>query len=268
MTREEFFAQGVTLSGEADVPADCHRYFVQHHARLYESCRRFGLLTEALGRVLEIGPFYGYTPFILQPKSSAYVVVEGGDPAAHPLEPLYRKREIAVRFVDLFETFGPVRNASAALDFDDSSFDTLLCWETMEHFNFNPVKLVREFFRVLRPGGRVCVTVPNRASLQNLATLLLGRMELHGIDLYFDTESYGVGGRPAFWGHHWREYTAPELGHLFSRAGFTLAECGTFVAFQDQGRLSLLRRVLRAGDVALARCLPRFGTNVCLVARK
>jgi SAM-dependent methyltransferase len=45
----------------------------------------------------------------------------------------------------------------------------------MEHFNFNPVKFVREFRRVLKPGGKAYINVPNNASFQNLVSLIFGR---------------------------------------------------------------------------------------------
>jgi 2-polyprenyl-3-methyl-5-hydroxy-6-metoxy-1,4-benzoquinol methylase len=50
----------------------------------------------------------------------------------------------------------------AALPFDDSSFDVVLSTEVIEHLA-RPVDGVRELVRVLRPGGRLVVTTPNRA---------------------------------------------------------------------------------------------------------
>src|SRR6185295_10763942 len=111
-----------------------------------------------LGNVLEVGPFFGYLPFLLRPASSAYTVLEGDDPVVRPLERLYQERAITLSYVDFCELFGPDRSAAHRLSFPDASFDTILCWETMEHFNFNPVKFIRELHRVLKPGGRVCIT--------------------------------------------------------------------------------------------------------------
>ena len=60
----------------------------------------------------------------------------------------------------------------------DAADHTILCWETMEHFNFNPVKFVRELHRVLKPGARgASMTVPNNAFWQHIFTLLSGRGE-------------------------------------------------------------------------------------------
>ena len=268
MTRQEFQARGLALSREANALDHGHGYFTSHAERLYKACAMFGLLDRKLGDVLEIGPYYGYTPFLLLPNASSYTVIEGDDPAVRPLENLYRKRQIKVSFVDLFDLFGPTHNAPHALALDSAAFDTVLCWETMEHFNFNPVKFVRELFRVLKPGGCAYLTVPNTASFQNLLGLILGRSERAHIDNYFQFEDYVSNGKKAFYGFHWREYSAPELGHLFARAGFNLRQCDTFVAFQAHGRLSLARRLARLGSAGLAALFRRYGTHVRLVAQK
>ena len=41
----------------------------------------------------------------------------------------------------------------------DASFDAILCTEVLEHLEW-PRESVREFFRVLKPGGRLFLTVP------------------------------------------------------------------------------------------------------------
>lgn len=268
LTEQEFAEQGLALSREANVVNDLHNYFVSHCSRLYQTCRRFDLFDRALGSVLEIGPFYGYTPFILRPRSTSYHVLEGDDPVAYPLKPLYEKRHIEAEFVDLFEIFGPTHTAPHALSLTDNSFDTILCWETMEHFNFNPVKFVRELKRVLRPGGRACITVPNKVSFRNLGTFMLGRSENHLIDSYFVFEEYLSQGKKAFYGFHWREYSASELRRLFDRAGLQVRHCSTFNSFQNPTRPSLLRRAVRATNALACAFLPRFRAQVYLEAQK
>ena len=68
--------------------------------------------------------------------------------------------------------FGMQRHAEV-LDFDglripfpDASFDHILCTEVLEHAD-DPVALVAEMLRVLRPGGTLAVTVPFSARVHH-----------------------------------------------------------------------------------------------------
>src|SRR2546421_6064150 len=125
MTLAEFKARGEALSAQAGVLDSLHGYFRLHAARLLRACELFDLF-RPLGDVLEIGPFYGYAPFILHPHSSSYTVLEGDDPVVRALEPLYREHSIALSFVDFFELFGPTHSATHALAIPDASYDTIL----------------------------------------------------------------------------------------------------------------------------------------------
>jgi SAM-dependent methyltransferase len=46
-----------------------------------------------------------------------------------------------------------------AMPFSDSTFDSVVCFEVLEHV-FNPDEFLREVFRVLKPGGNAIFTVP------------------------------------------------------------------------------------------------------------
>jgi 2-polyprenyl-3-methyl-5-hydroxy-6-metoxy-1,4-benzoquinol methylase len=48
-----------------------------------------------------------------------------------------------------------------SLPFDPASFDIVVCTEVIEH-TVEPSRAVRELSRVLRPGGELVLTVPNR----------------------------------------------------------------------------------------------------------
>ena len=51
-------------------------------------------------------------------------------------------------------------NLDAELPFGDQSFDYVTCLEGLEHIE-NPQQAMREFARVLKPGGHLIVSVPN-----------------------------------------------------------------------------------------------------------
>jgi 2-polyprenyl-3-methyl-5-hydroxy-6-metoxy-1,4-benzoquinol methylase len=54
----------------------------------------------------------------------------------------------------------------------ENTFDVVVAAEVIEHLE-NPRFMVREVFRVLRPGGVVLVTTPNNESWRSLAALLV-----------------------------------------------------------------------------------------------
>lgn len=81
-----------------------------------------------------------------------------------------------------FETHGVERSAAAALGADpratirivsgledagypDGFFDAVVIWHVLEHLR-EPVATVREMHRILAPGGKLVVAVPNFSSLQ------------------------------------------------------------------------------------------------------
>jgi 2-polyprenyl-3-methyl-5-hydroxy-6-metoxy-1,4-benzoquinol methylase len=54
----------------------------------------------------------------------------------------------------------------------DNAFDVVVAAEVIEHLE-NPRLMIREIFRILRPGGTAIVTTPNNESWRSLLALLL-----------------------------------------------------------------------------------------------
>ena len=91
------------------------------------------------------------------------------------------------------------------LPFADASFDRIICTETLEHVADARLAL-RELARVLRPGGRLAVSVPHF-----LCEAILYRL---------------IGGYLSFPGGHRRVFTAQSLSRALARAGLQpYAEC-------------------------------------------
>lgn len=45
------------------------------------------------------------------------------------------------------------------IPFEDNSFDSIVCFEVLEHV-FEPEKIIQEMYRVLKPGGKLILTTP------------------------------------------------------------------------------------------------------------
>src|SRR5260221_840095 len=208
MTLSEYKNFADDLAQKAGVQDGLHGYFLQHRERLWQTASDFNLWNVAGKRLIEIGPFFSYAPFLLKNQGNDVCVVEGDDPAVYPLKPLYEADGIGFTVCDLFESFGSPDLEKHRLPFAENQFDLVSCWETMEHFNFNPVGFVRELHRVLKPGGEAFITVPNIARLENRTRLLLGKGIGNKMESYGQFYSH-TGGR--FLGFHWQEYTLPEL---------------------------------------------------------
>ena len=63
-------------------------------------------------------------------------------------------------------------NLDAELPFGDQSFDYVTCLEGLEHIE-NPQQAMREFARVLKPGGHLIVSVPNILNVEERLKWLL-----------------------------------------------------------------------------------------------
>jgi len=63
------------------------------------------------------------------------------------------------------------------LGFDDEAFDLVICSEMLEHLD-NPLAALREDFRVLRPKGKILLSVPNGKSPRVRILKMLGLARL------------------------------------------------------------------------------------------
>jgi glycosyltransferase involved in cell wall biosynthesis/predicted SAM-dependent methyltransferase len=109
--------------------------------------------------------------------------------------------------------------------YPDEHYSTVLCCELIEHLYHDPMFLLAEVNRILKPGGHFVLTTPNIAALRGVAAIL---------------EGYHPGFFPAYIkpaapceeadARHNREYTPREVHQLLENAGFTvtLLETGAF----------------------------------------
>ena len=101
-----------------------------------------------------------------------------------------------------------------ALPFNESQFDAILFTEVLEHIAItDPSAILKEFRRVLKPGGLVFFSTPNVCNLSNIYALL------HGMNVFWNPKIfYGSCDR------HNREYTPAEVVDCFQQAEFGIVE--------------------------------------------
>ena len=63
-------------------------------------------------------------------------------------------------------------NLNRRLPYEDTEFDAVVCANAM-HRLFNPAGTVREFYRILKPGGRLYINLNNYASIETRVRFLI-----------------------------------------------------------------------------------------------
>jgi SAM-dependent methyltransferase len=144
----------------------------------------------------------------------------------------------------------------------DESFDLAIFTETLEHIYAPPSRVLADIRRVLKPGGRLILSVPNFAALHKRIKLLLGRQILPDADQVFKGDGTG----------HLHEYTLAEISGLVRCAGFRIERraCLTWsVAETLACRHRPLRdRLVRSVYHLVQSAWPTFRTTLFLVTTR
>ena len=108
--------------------------------------------------------------------------------------------------------------------YPDDHFSTVLCCELIEHLFADPMHLMCEVNRILKPGGRLVLTTPNIAGLRAVAAILLG----YHPGFFHSYLRPNEGGESD--ARHNREYTPREIHQLLVNSGFEVdrLETGEF----------------------------------------
>lgn len=133
------------------------------------------------------------------------------------------------------------------MPFADASFDMVTMFDLLEHVP-DDAAVARETLRVLRPGGTVLVSTPDRLRWRYPYYRVFAPICPREETLFED------------WGHVRRGYTMAELDALFGRpAAATGAFINPWLAVSHDIAFSNLPRVLRLGAHALAAPISWYG---------
>lgn len=157
-----------------------------------------------LGRVLDVGCGDGSASGgWLAGRCENYVGVDVSPAAVQAA----RARDLDARVID----------DAGALPFEDESFDGALCTEVLEHL-FDPLGALEEIRRVLRPGAKAVMTVPNVAHWRYRVDLaLFGR---------FNPRADPLSAAEPWRDPHLRFFTQATLARMTARAGLEPVEVG------------------------------------------
>jgi 2-polyprenyl-3-methyl-5-hydroxy-6-metoxy-1,4-benzoquinol methylase len=199
------------------------------HVQRYEYAMK-----EINGIVLDVGCGLGYGSKMLRKVNSSVIA---SDVSSEALSYAARKYD------------GPtyLRADAQTLPFRDSSFDSVVAFEVIEHVN-SGVRLLREINRVLKDEGILSVSTPNTAHLQNRLDCLV-----------FQKKTADRPMNP----YHKHEYSFKELARLLNLTGFTIEhKMGQILTFPFVHRLPP-RLCVNTG-----RSLPSFSYHIIYKARK
>ncbi len=96
------------------------------------------------------------------------------------------------------------------LPYKDGQFDMITCFDVVEHVPQNPLALMGEIRRVLKPGGTFLLGAPNSLSLNKIIKLVAGRHPYAPFEEWMKAEYFG----------HYREYAAAEYEQLMKLGEF------------------------------------------------
>jgi ubiquinone/menaquinone biosynthesis C-methylase UbiE len=194
-------------------------------------------LKEVNGIILDVGCGLGYGSKMLYTTHNSVVAIDISDIALS-----YAKRNYP----------GPdyIRADAQNLSFRDAAFDCVVALEIIEHVN-NGAKVLKEIYRILKRGGRLILSTPNIAHLQNRLRYTLSKKSLV-------TEM-----RKPKNPYHKQEYTSEQLVKLLETTGFKIERrWGQILPFPFANKLPP-RLYVNTG-----RFLPDFSLHIVYKATK
>lgn len=250
-SQTELFAQ-VAAAAAADGKAEYFRYHRYRFAAMLAAMLR---IAEPAGapRVLEIGVTPGhYTQLLV----GAGYRVSGIDLDPDTRAALWTRLQVDVANVNLEREGLPYR---------DQTFDWVVFSEVIEHMRFTPLTLLREFRRVLKPGGRLIISTPNELYLKSRLRTIARAFGWQSLSTRQEFRTMMALEGDAIYTTHARIYTMAELHWLLEQAGFTVELRSYEAAYEWVGVEA--RRLLTAPHRVLIKTLFALLTKLLVPTR-
>ncbi len=200
-----------------DPESPAYQYLTDHLRRLVKTLELIPRAADDC-RILEMGCYLQITPALRN--VLGYGEVRGCYQGSGGTD----QRIIEARDGESFECQIDLFDAEAdPFPYPGNHFDTVLCCEILEHLIHDPMRMMSEIHRVLKPGGVVLLTTPNAASLRAIHCILNGSHPAF----------YSRYPRPpepspeARLARHVREYTPAEVANLLGDSGFVVTRMET-----------------------------------------
>jgi SAM-dependent methyltransferase len=192
-------------------PPEAHQYAQYHLGRLVRTLE----LTppgSSQDRILEMGAYMQITPALA--KKLQYGEVRGC--YLGPLGESHTKTVTSTTgetFSCGIDLFNAERDR---FPYTDGHFSAVICCELLEHLHDDPMHMMSEVNRILRPRGYLVLSTPNTCALRSVAAVLAGKHP--AFNSYYTARKGGNAVEP----RHAREYTPREVRDLFEAAGFAV----------------------------------------------
>jgi SAM-dependent methyltransferase len=154
--------------------------------------------------------------------------------------------------------------------FADGTFDVVTAFEVIEHVRSTPLALLRESFRVLRPGGLLYLGTPSVVAWAKIRRMF---SQVHP----YDTSAYSLNFSTTHPMCHVYEWDPWTLKKVVQSQGFDIAECRTWDVYESDPsglrnvvlRVCVTASLLAAGMFKDAAQIWRLrGHQIGLAARK
>lgn len=123
---------------------------------------------------------------------------------------------------DVGEGYGQLDYISDILDIpvEDNSFDAILCTQVLEHVP-EPIPVVKEFARILKPGGTLLLTAPQRSGLHQAPYHYYGGYTIHWYKKFLPAAGFDIMSIEPNGGlfKHYGEAGQQFVGMLFPKEG-------------------------------------------------